>query len=106
MRVAYAPDGSTFVSSGFDGRVNVWDGRTGEPLASVLPGRPNVRAFVEFLPDGHTVLVSTVDGVVFSWDTRLDHWVEFACQVAGRNLTEDEWRDAFNRRPYQPTCPE
>ena len=27
-----------------------------------------------------------------------------ACRVAGRNLTETEWRDAFGDRPYRETC--
>jgi WD40 repeat protein len=42
LRVAYAPDGFTVASSGRDGRVSLWDGRTGDLLATVLPGRPNL----------------------------------------------------------------
>ena len=103
--VAYAPDGSTFISSGNDGQVQVWDGRTGEPLATVAPGSRNVWAAGEFLPDGHTIIVATRDGAVYTWDTRVEQWIEFACRVAGRNLTDAEWRDAFGDRPYRQTCP-
>ena len=42
QRVAYAPDGATFASSGNDGQVTLWDGRTGEQLATLVPGGPNV----------------------------------------------------------------
>jgi hypothetical protein len=31
--------------------------------------------------------------------------MEFACTVAGRNLTIGEWSDAFGDRPYSETCP-
>jgi WD40 repeat protein len=101
----YAPDGATVVTSGSDGAVGLWDGRTGAPLAMVVPARPDVMPDPRFLPDGHTVLISSVDGTVSTWDTRLEYAVGFACQVAGRNLSPEEWRDAFGSRPYRETCP-
>jgi WD40 repeat protein len=104
QRVTYAPDASILVSAGNDGQIKVWDGRTGEPLASIVPGSHNVWADVELLPDGHTVIVATRDGAVYTWDTRVDQWIEFACRVTGRNLTDPEWRDAFRDRPYRQTC--
>jgi predicted ATP-grasp superfamily ATP-dependent carboligase len=50
-------------------------------------------------------MISKRDGAVYSWDTRLEHWIAFACTVAGRNLTADEWREALGNRPYKETCP-
>ena len=105
QRVAYAPDGATFASSGNDGQVTLWDGRTGERLATLVPGGPNVWAAVEFQPDGHTLLVAGRDGAVHTMDTRLESWIDRACAVAGRNLTEDEWAEAIGDRPYHETCP-
>jgi WD40 repeat protein len=104
LRLSYAADGLTFATSGHDGRVSLWDGRTGALIGTVLPGRPNEWATVEFLPDGHILMIASRDGQVFTWDTRLAHWVEFACAVAGRNLTDGEWRAAFGDRPYRATC--
>jgi WD40 repeat protein len=101
----YAPDGATIVTGGADGSVGLWDGRTGAPLAVVLSARSSVGADARFLPDGHTVVISSVDGAISTWDTSAERAIEFACQVAGRNLTEDEWRDAFGSRPYRETCP-
>ena len=56
-----------------------------------------------FLDDGHTVLVTTATGgdAVYTLDTRPEHWIQHACAIAGRNLTLDEWSDAFNDRPYR-----
>ncbi len=33
-----------------------------------------------------------------------DIWLERACSVAGRGLTEEEWRTLFEDRPYDPVC--
>jgi WD40 repeat protein len=101
----YAPDGATIVTGGGDGSVGLWDGRTGAPLAEMLSAGPSLGSDARFLPDGHTVLISSVDGAISTWDTSAERAIEFACQVAGRNLTKDEWRDAFGSRPYRETCP-
>jgi WD40 repeat protein len=102
--VAYAPDGATFVGTGLGGTVSLWDGRTNTLLATARRSQTTWAA-VEFLPDGHTVVIAAPDGGVHTWDTRPGTWVEFACTVAGRNLTTGEWRDAFGDRPYRDTCP-
>lgn len=59
----------------------------------------------EFLDDGHTVVIGTADGAVHTWDTRIEHWIEYACSVAGRDLTTEEWRDTFRDRSHEETCP-
>ena len=68
-------------------------------------GAANLNASVGFHPDGHSVLVAYEDGSVIEFATDPDVWIEHACRVAGRNLTETEWRDAFGDRPYRETCP-
>ena len=56
-------------------------------------------------PDGHTLLIAGRDGAVHTIDTRVESWIERACDVAGRNLTQDEWAEAIGDRPYHETCP-
>jgi WD40 repeat protein len=104
VEVAYAPDGATFVGTGLGGTVSLWDGRTNTLLGTARRSQTTWAA-VEFLPDGHTVVIATLDGGVHTWDTRPSTWMEFACTVAGRNLSTDEWSDAFGNRPYRETCP-
>lgn len=104
LGVTWAPDGSVFASSGVDGRVSLWDGRTGDRIATVLPSDPGSWPVASFLRDGHTLIVATTDQQVFTWDTRPESWVERACQIAGRDLTPDEWSDAFGDRPHHRTC--
>lgn len=102
--ISYAPNGETIATGGQDGRVSLWNGRTGTLLSSTTVGRPGRAAFVGFKPDGQTVSVATWDGEVYELDTRLESWIAFACDVAGRNLTRAEWGDTFGNRPYRETC--
>ena len=106
VRVDWTPDGRTFATSGTEGRVILWSGDTGEPLTSLRPGQPGSATSLEFLSDGHTLQIATEHGEVYRWDTRLSHWIDFACRAAGRNLTEEEWADAFDQEPYRKTCPD
>ncbi len=55
--------------------------------------------------DGHTLLIATYDDAIYRWDTRVEHAIAFACQAAGRDLTEQEWQANFTGRPYRTTCP-
>jgi WD40 repeat protein len=103
-QVAFAPDGATFASGADDGAIVLWDGRTGARLVTLASGRPASVA-PEFLPDGHSELISSFDGTVATWDTNPMSWAAFVCAVAGRNLTPDEWSNAFGTRPYHQTCP-
>ncbi|HEX6659080.1 MAG TPA: WD40 repeat domain-containing protein, partial [Ilumatobacter sp.] len=104
-RVSFAADGSIFASSGHDGQVRLWDGRTGTPVAGITPDGPGVWTAVEFQPDDATVIIADRNGAVYTWDTRPEQWIERACALAGRNLTEAEWQDTFGDRSYHETCP-
>ena len=43
---------------------------------------------------------------VYRWETDLDRAIDFACQMAGRNLTEEEWEEFLPAQPYQSVCPD
>jgi WD40 repeat protein/DNA-binding SARP family transcriptional activator/energy-coupling factor transporter ATP-binding protein EcfA2 len=106
LSVDYAPDGATFASGALDDAIVLWDADSGAPLNKVLPGRPTDGEMTPmFLADGHTVLIASTGGAVYTMDTSPEHWIEVACAIAGRNLTQNEWRDAFDDRPYRETCP-
>jgi WD40 repeat protein len=104
-RITYNRDGSRFASSALDGEVVLWDASTVTPVATLAPHEVQSRAVVAFLDDGHTLMITRSDGTAYTWDTNVEHWIDYACRLAGRNLTDTEWRNAFGDRLYRETCP-
>ncbi len=50
--------------------------------------------------------IASYDGTDYRWDTDLDRSVDFACQMAGRDLTEEEWAQYLPAQPYRSVCPQ
>ena len=99
--VAWSADGSMFVTGGDDGRVGLWDGRTGAEIGMLdvaVGAAPVTPAF-----EGDDVVVRAGDEH-YRFPTRLESWRAFACAVAGRDLTSAEWSDAFGAVTYRETC--
>ena len=57
-------------------------------------------------PDGKSLLSDSYDGAVRIWDLDPTSWIEKACQIAGRNFTQAEWRQYFPDEAYRTTCPQ
>jgi WD40 repeat protein len=115
--VAYSRDGSTLAATAVGlSTSRLWDAATGTPIGDELtPGRTpyTERTFgidhrypsqPAFSPDGTTLFTPVVDGSVVRWDLRPASWVDAACRLAGRNLTEAEWRQHVGDQQYRQTC--
>jgi DNA-binding SARP family transcriptional activator len=106
VSVRYSDDGSRIVTGSGDGAVTLWNGRTLEALGTVYPrqqGDPvSVRA--DFGGD-HDVTIASYDGHTFSWYIDDDRAVDYACQMAGRNLTHDEWSEFLPEQAFREVCP-
>ncbi len=101
--IAFSTDSSLLVSAGWDGSVALFDGKTAALLGSITtPNQQLVTA--DFLANSQTVIVAAYDDGIYQWDPRLEHAIETACRMAGRDLTEAEWRENFGVRPYGKTC--
>ena len=101
----FAPDGSQFALVQGE-RIRLWDGHTGEYAASLpLPSRAGTYS-ITYRSDSSGLVIASTDGRTWIADTRTNTWVERACAITGRNLTNDEWGQFFPSRPYEPTCPQ
>jgi WD40 repeat protein len=119
LTLALSPDGSMIVNTGTDGEVRLWDTATWSPL-----GQPVVEdggwAWAGFIEDGRRLVVMTegtswdqdeIDadpegtaGRFYSLPTTGDAWIEAACSIAKRELTQAEWDVIRPGQPWRPTC--
>ncbi|HKE68271.1 MAG TPA: hypothetical protein VKB55_03400, partial [Nocardioidaceae bacterium] len=82
----------------------LWNGQTGQLLAQIAPS--NTPTEIGFESDPNHVLITPIPGgPVYQWNTRIDDAIAYACRMAGRDFTEEEWATEFGDRPYQETCP-
>jgi len=102
---AFAPDGSQYAVAE-EGRIRLWDGRTGEYQASLpLPSRIGAYS-ITYRPDSKALVIASTDGSTWAADTRINQWDDRACAIAGRNLSLVEWEEYFPNAPYERTCPQ
>jgi WD40 repeat protein len=101
--VDLSPDGRTVVAAG-DG-VIMWDVATGTALGRSFPGAgPEDNLAAKFTPDGRRLFIVSLTGQAWVWDVDPASWERRACQIAGRSLTQAEWRLYLLDRPYHVTC--
>ena len=103
VSASFSPDGSRVVTTSMGPDVAVWDAHTGALLSRFpLPVGQQVTS-AETGTDG-VVTVAALSGDTLRWDPSPKAAITYACGVAGRDLTEQEWSDAFGDLGYQSTC--
>jgi hypothetical protein len=76
--------------------------RTAEPVA--LRGHADTVWAVAFSPDGRWLATGCRDGGVRLWRIQVHELTQIACQIANRNLTQNEWQLLLGNLPYHKTC--
>ncbi|WP_345201118.1 BTAD domain-containing putative transcriptional regulator [Fodinibacter luteus] len=99
-RSAFSQDGSLFASSSSD-HLSYWNAATGALLGSSVV---DVEGAPAFSADNSALTLAGTEGSVLTWNLDPRSWVRTACQLAGRELTEEEWRSYLGERPYEPVC--
>lgn len=103
QKIAVTPDGRRIAAVSRDGQVRLWDVQTRRQLGPALRGHRVDGRSASYLPNGN-LLTGDAFGVVISWDMAPDAWVQRACDLAGRNLTAEEWQKYLPDQPYRQTC--
>lgn len=102
--IEFSPDGSTLATAGLDGTVGLWDVATQTPIGRPLTIEPETFLAADLSPDGSRLFSVSTGRRAVRWDVSPDAWKRHACRVAGRELTQREWRDALPDRPYRSVC--
>ena len=107
--VAFSPDGATIAIAAGDG-VELWSTTTRTQIGLALPGAPpqgkspggpgNLR-----FTHGTRLVIVSPNGLATIWNVTARAWAVHACEIAGRNLTQAEWRRYLPNRPYAAVCP-
>src|SRR5947209_17218698 len=67
LSVAFAPDGASIYSAGWDGVVRQWDRESGQELRRLL-GHTGPISALAFTPDGRRLVTGSWDRTVRVWD--------------------------------------
>lgn len=116
--VAYSPDGTVLAASTLGyARSRVWDADTGAAIGQELATGRTPSTYSAFLiehfqgsrpafsPDAQALAIPSYDGTTVVWDLEPSHWLDAACDLVGRNLTQAEWDLYLGDLDYRKTCP-
>ena len=103
LTIAFSPDGRALAASFFNGDTILWDLQSGQRMGDSFPAMAGAIPTPLFSPNGD--LLINYNGTAADWPTDLASWERYACQVAGRDLTPNEWAAVLPNRPYQQVCP-
>jgi WD40 repeat protein len=100
--LAFIEDDERLISTDLDLFVNYWD--VSERLLITSFGGPSDGiSDIALSPDGSTLAVASEDDFVHTWTLDANDWIERACLLAGRNMTQAEWK-LYGRGSYVRHC--
>ncbi len=92
------------ISLGYDGTVLWQDLGTGAVLGPALAAAgETVTLAVD--PQGTAFYLGSAGNTAQAWHLPPTDWQDWACQLANRNLTPEEWRQYLHNENYRKTCP-
>ena len=101
-QIAFSPDRRLLAVGAYDRTATIWDVHTRTRVGDTVPVAKGFVPAVGFEPSGR-LLIS--DGGATEWPIDVPTLQRFACQVAGRDLTREEWAALLPNRPYRRACP-
>lgn len=101
----WLPDNRTVVTTGADGMIALYDTKRGLIRATMPASAEGGRGYTYLTSvSSAEVTAASRDRPARTYTLRPDRWLAYACTVAGRDLTKDEWASYLGDRPYQQTC--
>ncbi len=102
----FSPDSQWLATSSEDQTIRLWNPTDPTAAPIVLRGHDSAVGSLAFSPDSRWLLSGSSDARLWRVHTSNDDLLNIACRTAGRNLTPQEWQEAFGEQPYHKTCPD
>ena len=106
--VEYARGGAIVATTADTGAATVtlqlWDANTLAPIGEPLSAVSTTGLTLDSDPGGTHILEGTWEGTAVDWDVDASDWEQAGCRIAGRNLTQAEWRQYLPNEPYRVLC--
>ena len=101
------PGSDVIVTQASNGNVRIWDRETGDQIGrEIVIGRQSAGTEIAASQNGELVGI-VLDEEFALWNYDLDSWPGLACDLAGRNMTQNEWDDFGPLgEEYRATCPQ
>jgi WD40 repeat protein len=103
LQISFSPDGKLLAGSLRNESTILVDLGSREQLGNSFAIEGGVLTAPLFTPAGD--LLIAYDGTATDWPINLAAWESYACQVAGRDITPEEWANVLPHRPYEHVCP-
>jgi WD40 repeat protein len=104
--LAFSEDKQWLATGSDDGTALLWDLTAPHPEEEPirLSDHQGPVKTLAFSLDSHWLATGSEDNTVRLWLVRFEDLETMACQIAGRNLTQDEWNKFLPQLAYRKTC--
>jgi WD40 repeat protein len=104
--IAFAlnPEGKTLSIGTADGKLILWDIAAAQEIGALPINSSAPMTSLAYAPDAKTLYAAFSNRVYMAFDVDFDHWFTRLCNIVGRDMTEEEWRQFIPDTPYQPIC--
>jgi hypothetical protein len=108
LTLAFAPNGAELAvgrtwSDASGSTIARWS-LDGDAVGAPLPIGRRDPDWLAYHPGGGQLLVGASGGDVLLWSFARSELEAVACRVAGRNLTDEEWRRELPGEDYRTSC--